>query len=363
MYSGDQRTLYLDEAVHRKAFRDIKASSCAGLDIHAQWPFLLNTPPRTFLNGPEVPLSQLGTDNSHWLLKECERADSPSNLALSFQLPGWQPDSQNQYSRSQIQALRSVYQSPSALQRYIDYMVKEIQILRRTLPDQIRLTYMHWNGDLVHFLSESELTQLMFFINRSFVGINDPATMLVSELDAPPKSNDLLALLVGLGINTICINDPGATIYSFPLPDVKDWINLVRDYGINKVLLRLNLTDELADELPLYIEDIISAAPDAVLMAKTGSGPSAREGFEFPPVTVKHALLKARYTPMTDSFYVAQGWNSTNSHLVKGIGLGAKSYTTALEFYNTCGLTEYYQLLDAGKLPVNRARKLITELY
>ncbi len=364
MYS-DQRTLYLDEAIHRRTFRDFRAASRMELDVHAQWPFLLNTPPRAFLQGRELPLSHLESSHSHWLLRECERSGSPTNLALSFQLPGWHPDPRHQYTDKQIQKLRSVYQSPVALQRYIDYMVKEIQILRGILPEEIRLSYMHWDGDLVHFLSDSELTQLMFFINRAFSGVNSPSTQLVVELDTPPKSDDLLALLVGLGINTVCINDPGVSNFSFSLSELKDWIKLIRSYGINKVLLRLYLADNISESLSSSLADIISAAPDAVLLLRP-STVSNDDVIGLPDEQIfklKQSLLDALYSPMTDSFYVSQNWNSTTSHLVKGIGLGAKSYTSTLEFYNTHGLTEYYQILDSGKLPINRVQKLITELY
>ncbi|OZG72308.1 hypothetical protein BTA51_16350 [Hahella sp. CCB-MM4] len=365
MYSGDQRTLYLDEAIHRRTFRDFRAVSHMELDVHAQWPFLLNTPPRAFLQSRELPLSHLESASSQWLLRECERSGSPTNLALSFQLPGWHQDPRQQYTEIQIQKLRSVYQSPIALQRYIDYMVKEIQILRGILSEEIRLSYMHWDGDLVHFLSDSELTQLMFFINRAFSGVNSPSTQLVAELDTPPKSDDLLALLVGLGINTVCINDPGITNFGFPLSELKDWIKLIRNYGISKVLLRLYLAEEISDDLSSNLADIISAAPDAVLLLR----PSSVANGEVAGVpddqifSIKQDLLEALYSPMTDSFYVSQNWNSTTSHLVKGIGLGAKSYTSNLEFYNTHGLTEYYQILDSGKLPIKRVQKLITELY
>ncbi len=347
-------------------------NTCLSEGLHAHWPFLLNTPPKAIVAGPEIPFQEL--DPKAWLANEISAQDD-SSLALSMSLP--KPRFTHISSSTEIQKQPEQplsgskgypFLNSTGLQRYIDYVVKEIQLLGKLLADNTRLTYLHWSADMICRLTNSELTQLTYHINRSFPGFVIGEAKVVAELDQLPTYDAHLALLVGLGINSVCINDPGTHRKSFPLPELADWLRKFRSYGITDIYIRLKLTPEVLKTIDSEIHNILAEMPMAILLLPEpyppGTSAELLQNQQIATAKIRQKMLEHGYSPVTDSYFVSKNHNnSTTCQWLMGLGLGARSYTHTAELINTSCLADYYHQLDRQQLPLLRARKLVMELY
>jgi hypothetical protein len=318
-----------------------------------EWFYLLNAPPQALLELGKTRVFESALHASDWIGQNLQGNSFQQGMALSFNLPF--PASQSKQSQ-----FSCVPADSASLQKYIDFMVKEIQLLGSTLAVGASVLYLHWFGDVVTQLTPSELTQLMFHIDRSFKILKNKQSRLVFELNGAPESADRIALMAGLGFNTVCINDPTNNESLSSISELPDWISLLHSYNIKRVYVRLKITDANSSVLKM-IEALMGHYPAGILLsAENNPCTSAQD------ITLKAArqfLIKANYRSVRNNFFVYQGLETPPvTHCLKGMGLGAVSYTRKFQICNTTKLDDYYSRLSTGHLPIHSVTELHCEI-
>jgi hypothetical protein len=200
----------------------------------------------------------------------------------------------------------------------------------------------------------------MFHIDRSFKILKLKEAKLVFELSEAPDSNDRIALMAGLGFNTVCINDPTDYLSSGPESALPEWIDLLRSFSIRSVYVRLQVP-AVNDKVLTNIENIIRYLPAGILLSKEIHPQKHCEAAGIKKV--RQLLTKANYRSVRDDFFVSRDIGKKPvTHCLKGMGLGAVCYTQRYLIANTHKLDDYYSQLNSGQLPIQSVTELDCEI-
>lgn len=85
--------------------------------------------------------------------------------------------------------------------RYLQYLKKEILLIRKFLPNNVIVEQSHWGGGTPNFLSNNQIIEIYSFIKKQFQ-FNHNAEISI-ELDPRTTQKDQLDLLKELGFNRI----------------------------------------------------------------------------------------------------------------------------------------------------------------
>lgn len=287
-------------------------------------------------------------------------------------------------------------QKPAFGDEYLDYLFKEIDMLVAETGLHKSIHQLHLGGGTPTFLSEAQLQRLMDKITAVF-RIPENAELAI-EID--PRSVDVskMLFLKGLGFNRVSMG-----IQDFD-PEVQKSINRIQSFESVKALtetchflgfesinydLIYGLPKQTVASFQKTIEMVKSLRPDRI----------ALYSFAFLPWMAKHRLIEEKNLPQTDekldiflqarNSFLESGYHAigmdhfaleedemtkayhkgvlhrnfmgyTLQHTEDFIGLGVSSIGFVNESYiqNTKQLKRYYQLLDAGKFPVERGKLL-----
>ena len=317
-----------------------------------QWFYLLNAPPQAMIKVGATRVFESAEYAQQWMDQNL-RYDSYKDLALSFNIPFSNRPHPNP-------ATVNVRTNASSVQKYIDFLIKEIQLFGKLLNPEVTLPYLHWFGGITQLLTASELTQLMFHINRTFKVLNQPKTRLVFELDSKPEASQV-ALLTGLGFNTACINCPDTNPNLATIEETISWLLLLRSYQLGSLYIRLPIHENIliATEAAKMI---VAERPNGILLqANTKEQTKAKD--EKPLAEVRNVLSENHYRAIHKNFYILNDSpDFTATHCLRGLGLGAASYTNRYLVCNTSNLTDYYGCLDSDLLPIFSMTPLYQEI-
>lgn len=334
-----------------------------------QWFHLLSAIPSfIFETGKAEQFSSVKSakEASQWLASHSKRQDVENitdkqrasvkhlfgqGMALSFSLPFGgllQREKQEQNTKE-----------PADLQQYIDFMVKEIQLTSNHLADDAEISYLHWTGNMVHWLNPAEMTQLIFHSQRAFNLLQCKRARRVFELDNMPESAETLALLAGLGFNTVCFNKPLTDTGAMPTNQWLDWLDIAGSFGITTQFVRLNMTT-CRNRFESLLQELLQKHPTGLHLTMPDHLPTPTQMNNLK--TARRLLKEANYLPIHKNFFI----DCQDSHYIrhsppccwKGIGVGSISYTTNYQLCNTHQLEDYYARLSAGQLPIDRVIKL-----
>jgi oxygen-independent coproporphyrinogen-3 oxidase len=87
------------------------------------------------------------------------------------------------------------------IQRYIDYLKKEIRLILKYLPKDIQVGQLHWGGGTPNFLNNSQIKEIYLFIKNHF-SFKENAEISI-ELDPRTTQKEQLDLIKELGFNRI----------------------------------------------------------------------------------------------------------------------------------------------------------------
>jgi len=321
----------------------------------SEWFYLLNAPPQGLPEAGKTRVFESALHASDWVNSRFKGSFFEQGMALSFSLPF--PDQQSSQRNHQLSC---VPPDSIGIQKYIDFMVKEIQLLASTLASGVRVPYLHWYGDIVNKLTPSELTQLMFHVDRSFKILSEHQSRLVFELNNAPESTDRIALLAGLGFNTVCLNGPAS--YKQPIINtgLLDWIEEIRPFRIGQIYVGINARSGDESLLQL-IASLIQWKVAGVLI-----NPAPDQSQNEAEATLRHIrqrLTIAGYHRVRHNFFVRSYASEHEvTHCMKGMGLGAVSYTEKFQFCNTTTLDDYYSRLEHNQLPIQSVTELHSEI-
>ncbi|WP_431686411.1 hypothetical protein [Hahella sp. NBU794] len=320
------------------------------------WVYLLNSPPKEF-----------SSENWSALDEGAYEADYRNSSLARYYEGGFALSVQAPCFNTLVSAENYTRRLPSMnanLQKYIDYVVKEVRLLKQNLPAGSQVKYLHWFGDLVRQLTPAAQTQVMYYLGREFKLNFDADARHVIELDARPDSEEALALIKGLGFNIVCINDPGEYAQSFPIESLRDWLQTIRAFDFKAVYLRLKVTPATVTALSEHLEEILTERPQGILLSGHKMEFAGTAGLEAALKDFKRRIKSASFIPITQDFF-ALPWTGLISQGVSclhGVGLGAFSYTPHYQLRNATQLDDYYKTLDNSELPARAIRYTQTQL-
>ncbi|MFN4012982.1 MAG: oxygen-independent coproporphyrinogen III oxidase [Aquificaceae bacterium] len=284
--------------------------------------------------------------------------------------------------------------------RYLNYIYKEMELLRQYLDTSRRVVQLHWGGGTPNFLTNEEIKELFGKIREVF-NIDEDAEISV-EIDPRYLSEGQLETLREVGFNRVSMGLQDLD------PEVQRAINRLQDYELMKRVMKdlrslgfKSINIDLIYGLPYQrpekfketIEKTIDLDPDRVAVFNFAYVPWLKplqrkiDPSTLPPPEDKLTILEMSIDIFQKRGYVFIGmdhfakpedelaraqrdgtlWRNFQGYTTKKgvdlIGIGATSIGMLYDgyFQNYKTIREYYLALDEGKLPVMRGYVLNQE--
>lgn len=286
-----------------------------------------------------------------------------------------------------------VTRRPEDARRYLNYLKKEITLQAEVVGSKRPVVQMHFGGGTPTYLNGAELTELVYALASHFNLINDDEREYSIEIDPRTVDREQLALLKGLNFNRISfgVQDFNTDVQRAinriqPLEMVTDLTESARAFGFDSINF------DLIYGLPLQnlasfsdtIEKVIALRPHRIALYNYAHLPErfssqrALDRLPRPSAIEKLELLERASTMLGDAGYLHigmdhfvlpndslalaqkkhvlernfQGYSTSHAQDLVGLGLSSIGSTTHGYAQNAKELDSYYQLLDAGRLPI-----------
>ncbi len=290
----------------------------------------------------------------------------------------------------------------SKAKNYLEHVYREISMQAALFNSDRPVDQLHWGGGTPTFISHEEMSALMQNTRRHFKLHDDDSGEYSIEIDPREASAETIALLRQLGFNRLSLG-----VQDFD-PQVQKAVNRIqseqetqavmdaaRAEGFKSISLDLiyGLPKQSVDSFNETLNKIITMEPDRLSVFNYAHLPEMFKPQrrihveELPTAAVKLEILQYIITRLTDAGYVYIGMDhfarpddelaiaqqagslyrnfqgySTHADCdlvamgVTGLGQVDNSYSQ-----NVKTLDEYYQLIDAGHLPVFRGVELTAD--
>jgi oxygen-independent coproporphyrinogen-3 oxidase len=281
--------------------------------------------------------------------------------------------------------------------KYLRYLARELELVTRTIGAGSRIEQLHWGGGTPTFLSPPELRELMGIV-RDHVALAPDGEY---SIEVDPRSTDpaTIGLLGELGFNRLSVG-----IQDFD-PDVQRAVNRVQSFETTAAVIGAaraagfkSVNVDLIYGLPRQnvarfgetLFKVLKLAPDRIALynyahlptifkpqrrISEAELPSPAERIELMTLAIRtFARSGYRYIGMDhfarpeDDLAQAQrlghlhrnfqGYSTRAECDLVGLGISAIGSVGATYSQNVRTLDEYYDLLDAGELPVLRGIEL-----
>ncbi|MFN7064984.1 MAG: oxygen-independent coproporphyrinogen III oxidase [Aquificaceae bacterium] len=284
--------------------------------------------------------------------------------------------------------------------RYLDYVYKEMELLKDYLDTSRPVVQLHWGGGTPNFLTKEEIREFFGRIREVF-NIQDAAEISI-EIDPRYLSEGQLEVLREVGFNRVSMGLQDLD------PEVQRAINRIQDYDLMKRVMedlrRLgfkSINIDLIYGLPYQtpqrfketIEETIELGPDRVAVFNFAYVPWLKplqrkiDPSTLPPPEDKLTILRMTIDLFQEKGYVFIGmdhfaksedelaqaqregslWRNFQGYTTKKgvdlIGIGATSIGMLYDgyFQNYKTIRDYYLALEEGRLPIMRGYLLSQE--
>lgn len=283
--------------------------------------------------------------------------------------------------------------------RYLDYVIRELDLLLPHLGDRRSLGQIHWGGGTPTFLTETQLTRLWTAITDRFSVL--PGAEVALEVDPVVTSFSQVSLLRSFGFNRISL---GVQDFDY---DVQTAINRIQTVdetaalvhharregfiGINFDLI-YGLPKQTAASWQRTLAQVVELDPDRMAVYSFAYLPQLRPHQKRLPVAdiptgpQKLSLLKRAYEAFSKGGYRPigmdhfakptdelsraidagrlhrnfQGYTVRAAQDTVSVGVTAIGDIQGRYSQNVPQLNKYYRMLDEGRLPLARG-KVLTE--
>ena len=276
---------------------------------------------------------------------------------------------------------------------YLDHVEREIELTAAALPRRRSVAQLHWGGGTPTSLSEPQIVRLFEIITRHFTLA--PGAEVALEVDPCVTTDGQVTLLRSLGFNRVSMGVQDFThevqvavnrIQSFEL--TKKLYDRCRELGFGSINLDLiyGLPHQTPDNFQHTLDQVIGLRPDRVAVFNFAHVPwmkphqrkideahlpSTMMRFEIFARTLR-SFAEAGYAQIgmdhfalpDDELAVAQRAHQLHRNFMgyitrpapDQIGLGVSAIGDVAGAYaqNVKWLNEYYQAVEAGRLPVQR---------
>ena len=284
--------------------------------------------------------------------------------------------------------------------RYVDYLLKEIHLVARRLPERQRIAQIHFGGGTPTKLTENQIRLIMKRLHYYFdVEEDAELAMEVDPRTVMMDNGHKLRVLRELGFNRISfgVQDTDAQVQeAVKRRQSKEMTECTflwaRELGFNGINIDLiyGLPHQTRESFSKSIAEIIELKPDRIAMysyarvpwlkphqkaIKESTLPSTEEKFSIYNLARKQ-LLEAGYRALgMDHFalehdeltkaYLEQslhrnfmGYTVAKSEYLLGLGVTSIGYFNDAYVQNVKELDTYYEMLDRQELPVFRGLEL-----
>ena len=282
-------------------------------------------------------------------------------------------------------------------ERYVQYLGREIAMQRELLQPNVAVSQLHWGGGTPTFLSHGPMRELMRLTRENFTLAAEGEYSI--ELDPRSVNKETIWFLRELGFNRISLGvqdfDPAVQnavnrVQSFE--ETQAVIEAARASGFKSVSLDLiyGLPRQSVESFARTLAQIVALDPDRVCIYNYAHLPTLFKpqrriaAAELPSAEAKLQILRTAIESLSQAGYIYIGMDhfakpddelaiaQRNGQLVRNfqgysthadcdlvaLGVSAISDVTPTYSQNVRTLTEYYERLDQGVLPVFRGIEL-----
>ncbi|QDF28928.1 oxygen-independent coproporphyrinogen III oxidase [Halarcobacter anaerophilus] len=282
--------------------------------------------------------------------------------------------------------------------RYLEYLKKELALLKDALNTNRTVTQMHFGGGTPTYFSPKQLETVISMIKETFPNFSADAE-ISCEVDPRYFTKEHMDVLKAAGFNRLSFGvqdlneDVQKTIHRIqPYETTQNVMNIARDAGIHSINIDLiyGLPHQNKKTFHETIEKVIKLNPDRLAVFNYAHVPwlmkTMRKFDEstFAPPTEKLEILKDTIDFFTSNGYKMVGMDhfakpedelfkaiqkgelhrNFQGYTTKGgadlIGIGVTSIGNGVDYYaqNYKDLKHYEEALDEGKLPTFKGYKL-----
>lgn len=282
---------------------------------------------------------------------------------------------------------------------YLDRLVQEIALQAACFDRDRPVTQLHWGGGTPTFLSHAEMERLMQATRDHFTLVGDDQGEYSIEIDPREADASSVALLRKLGFNRMSLG-----VQDFE-PKVQKAVNRIqteqetmavldaaRQHGFRSISIDLiyGLPFQSVESFGRTLNRIIEVDPDRISVFNYAHLPELFKpqrrinAEELPEPAEKLKILQLTIERLTEAGYVYigmdhfakpqdelavaqregslyrnfQGYSTHADCDLIGLGITSISMVDRIYSQNVKTLEEYYQMVDAGRLPVLRGVEL-----
>jgi oxygen-independent coproporphyrinogen III oxidase len=292
----------------------------------------------------------------------------------------------------------TITHDPAEIDRYIDSLEQEVDLVADKIGASRRLTQLHVGGGSPNYLSDLQLVRIISIVEKSFCF--DASTEMSIAANARHTSTAQLELLAGLGFTRISFSvsdlDPLVQFTigrSQSLPMLRDVFAAARKAGFRTIStdLMYGLPSQSTQSMRQTVKEMTALAPDRisckVFNRRTGSFPhqyAIGGGQMLPSVADKLALLNVIVEGLTGGdygwvgldYFVRQedplrraqqehklkrnwlGYTLAQSSSILGFGTNSVSEVGHVCVQNHLDVPDWSKSLDTGMLPIRSGFRL-----
>jgi oxygen-independent coproporphyrinogen-3 oxidase len=282
--------------------------------------------------------------------------------------------------------------------RYIEYLKKELLLLKKHLNTNRVVTQMHFGGGTPTFLSAIQLQEVIALIKQTFPNFS-PTAEISCEVDPRFFTQEHMEVLKDGGCNRLSfgVQDLNEQVQKEihriqPFQTTQEVMNIARNAGINSVNIDLiyGLPYQTRETFKQTLEQIITLNPDRLAVFNYAHVPWMMKTMrKFDETTFASPSEKLEILKDTIDFFTSNGYKMVGmdhfakpedelfkaiekgelhrnfqGYTTKGgadlIGIGVTSIGDGVDYYvqNYKDLKTYEACIDSGNLPVFKGYKL-----
>lgn len=285
----------------------------------------------------------------------------------------------------------------SRVGEYIDYMKKEIDLLRSYINSGRKVKQLHWGGGTPTHLTPDEIQNIASYIHESFTVAEDSENSC--EIDPRGLTREHLNALRRNGFNRISMgvqdfNEKVQRAVNRIQPEdltrqVVDWVKELGFVSLNLDLI-YGLPFQTVESFSDTVDKIIALSPDRIAVFNYAHVPWMKKHMalihaeDIPPAEIKLEILKMTIEKLTSAGYVFigmdhfakpndelaialrekklyrnfQGYSTRAGLDLYAFGITAISQLSNIYTQNFKTEKEYYSAIDNERLPVAKGYKL-----
>ena len=291
----------------------------------------------------------------------------------------------------------------SKLSRYVEYLKKEIDILKEHIDRNREVIQFHFGGGTPTFYKAFELDEIVSYIKDAFPNWSKDAEISV-EIDPRFFNREQMEVFKKHGFNRISfgIQDFDERVQQEvhrvqPYELTKEAVELAREYGINSINSDLiyGLPYQSLDSFKATLDKVLSLNPDRLAVFNYAHVPWLKKTMrKFDETTLPSPATKLEIFKYTIDFLTSNGYKmigmdhfakpedelfgaiakgelhrNFQGYTTKGganlIGIGLTSIGEGKRYYaqNTKDMKRYEEAIDSGRLPYERGIELSDDDY